>query len=59
MAATVAGTEAAVPWLLEVSEPARSFPEELGCWGSKGATGSRVWRAALVLAAGGSSLEYG
>lgn len=58
MGATVAGTEAAVPWLLEVSEPARSFLE-LGRWGSKGATGSRVWRAALVPAAGGSSLEYG
>lgn len=58
MAATISGTEAAVPWLLEVSEPACSFPE-LGRWGSKGATGSWVWRAALVPAAGGSSLEYG
>lgn len=45
-------------WLLEVSKPACSFPE-LGPWGSKGATGPWVWRAALVPAAGGSSLEYG
>ena len=45
-------------WLLEVWGAACGLPV-LGHWDSEGATRLWVWRAALVLAAGGSSLEYG